>query len=68
MVSSRDCVAALLAISPIASGASTLPPKCYGWYQRDEIGHPDSFSAVLAGFDLHFRTLAKATLTGLYGR
>jgi phosphatidylethanolamine-binding protein (PEBP) family uncharacterized protein len=28
----------------------------------------DSFSAALAGFDLHFHTLAKATLTGLYGR
>jgi hypothetical protein len=68
MVSSRDCVAALLGLSPIASGASTLPSKCYGWYQRDEIRDPDSFSAALAGFDLHFHTQAKATLTGLYGR
>lgn len=24
--------------------------------------------AALVGFDLHFHTLAKATLTGLYGR
>jgi hypothetical protein len=68
MVSSRECVAALLAISPIASGASTPPPKCYGWYRRDEIGDPDSFSVALAGFDLHFHTLAKTTLTGLHGR
>jgi Raf kinase inhibitor-like YbhB/YbcL family protein len=28
----------------------------------------DSTSAALVGFDLHFHTLAKATLTGLYGR
>jgi Raf kinase inhibitor-like YbhB/YbcL family protein len=28
----------------------------------------DSVSAALVGFDLHFHTLAKATLTGLYGR
>jgi len=28
----------------------------------------DSASAALVGFDLHFHTLAKATLTGLYGR
>ena len=27
-----------------------------------------SASAALVGFDLHFHTLAKATLTGLYGR
>jgi hypothetical protein len=25
-------------------------------------------SAALVGFDLHFHTLAKATVTGLYGR
>ena len=28
----------------------------------------NSASAALVGFDLHFHTLAKATLTGLYGR
>jgi Raf kinase inhibitor-like YbhB/YbcL family protein len=28
----------------------------------------DAASAALVGFDLHFHTLAKATLTGLYGR
>jgi phosphatidylethanolamine-binding protein (PEBP) family uncharacterized protein len=28
----------------------------------------DTASAALVGFDLHFHTLAKATLTGLYGR
>ena len=28
----------------------------------------DMASAALVGFDLHFHTLAKATLTGLYGR
>jgi hypothetical protein len=28
----------------------------------------DQASAALVGFDLHFHTLAKATLTGLYGR
>jgi Raf kinase inhibitor-like YbhB/YbcL family protein len=28
----------------------------------------DSASAALVGYDLHFHTLAKATLTGLYGR
>jgi Raf kinase inhibitor-like YbhB/YbcL family protein len=28
----------------------------------------DGASAALVGFDLHFHTLAKATLTGLYGR
>ena len=28
----------------------------------------DSVSAALVGFDLHFHTLAKGTLTGLYGR
>ncbi len=28
----------------------------------------DSASAALVGFDLHFHTLAKATLTGLYSR
>ena len=28
----------------------------------------DSASAALVGFDLHFHTLAKATLTGMYGR
>jgi Raf kinase inhibitor-like YbhB/YbcL family protein len=28
----------------------------------------DTASAALMGFDLHFHTLAKATLTGLYGR
>ena len=28
----------------------------------------DFASAALVGFDLHFHTLAKATLTGLYGR
>jgi Raf kinase inhibitor-like YbhB/YbcL family protein len=28
----------------------------------------DKASAALVGFDLHFHTLAKATLTGLYGR
>ena len=28
----------------------------------------DSASAALVGFDLHFHTLAKAALTGLYGR
>ncbi len=28
----------------------------------------DSASPALVGFDLHFHTLAKATLTGLYGR
>jgi Raf kinase inhibitor-like YbhB/YbcL family protein len=28
----------------------------------------DSASAALVGFDLHFHTLAKATLNGLYGR
>jgi len=28
----------------------------------------DSASAALVGFDLHFHTLATATLTGLYGR
>ncbi len=28
----------------------------------------DSASAALVGFDLHFHTLDKATLTGLYGR
>jgi Raf kinase inhibitor-like YbhB/YbcL family protein len=28
----------------------------------------DNASAALVGFDLHFHTLAKATLTGLYGR
>jgi len=28
----------------------------------------DSASAALVGFDVHFHTLAKATLTGLYGR
>jgi Raf kinase inhibitor-like YbhB/YbcL family protein len=28
----------------------------------------DSASAALVGFDLHFHTLAKATLTGRYGR
>jgi Raf kinase inhibitor-like YbhB/YbcL family protein len=28
----------------------------------------DLASAALVGFDLHFHTLAKATLTGLYGR
>jgi Raf kinase inhibitor-like YbhB/YbcL family protein len=28
----------------------------------------DSASAALVGFDLHFHTLAKVTLTGLYGR
>jgi hypothetical protein len=28
----------------------------------------ESASAALVGFDLHFHTLAKATLTGLYGR
>jgi phosphatidylethanolamine-binding protein (PEBP) family uncharacterized protein len=27
-----------------------------------------SASAALVGFDLHFHTLVKATLTGLYGR
>jgi hypothetical protein len=28
----------------------------------------ESASAALVGFDLHFHTLVKATLTGLYGR
>jgi hypothetical protein len=28
----------------------------------------DTASAALVGFDLNFHTLAKATLTGLYGR
>jgi len=28
----------------------------------------DNASAALVGFDLHFHTLAKATLTGVYGR
>jgi Raf kinase inhibitor-like YbhB/YbcL family protein len=28
----------------------------------------DAVSAALVGFDVHFHTLAKATLTGLYGR
>jgi len=28
----------------------------------------ESASAALVGFDLHFHTLAKATLTGMYGR
>jgi Raf kinase inhibitor-like YbhB/YbcL family protein len=28
----------------------------------------DAASAALVGFDLHFHTLAKATLTGVYGR
>src|SRR4051795_4606036 len=28
----------------------------------------DAASAALVGFDLHFHTLAQATLTGLYGR
>jgi hypothetical protein len=28
----------------------------------------DQASAALVGFDLHFHTLAKATLTGVYGR
>jgi phosphatidylethanolamine-binding protein (PEBP) family uncharacterized protein len=28
----------------------------------------DAASAALVGFDLHFHTLAKATLVGLYGR
>jgi hypothetical protein len=28
----------------------------------------DTASAALVGFDLHFHTLAKATLTGVYGR
>jgi len=28
----------------------------------------DQASAALVGFDLHFDTLAKATLTGTYGR
>ena len=28
----------------------------------------DSASAALVGFDLHFHTLAKVTLTGMYGR
>ncbi len=28
----------------------------------------DAAPAALVGFDLHFHTLAKATLTGLYGR
>jgi Raf kinase inhibitor-like YbhB/YbcL family protein len=28
----------------------------------------DAASAALVGFDLHFHTLGKATLTGLYGR
>jgi len=28
----------------------------------------DAVSAALAGFDLNSHTLAKATLTGLYGR
>ena len=28
----------------------------------------DKASAALVGFDLHFHTLAKATLTGMYGR
>jgi len=28
----------------------------------------DAASAALVGFDINFHTLAKATLTGMYGR
>jgi phosphatidylethanolamine-binding protein (PEBP) family uncharacterized protein len=32
------------------------------------IARNDKASAASVGFDLHFHTLAKATLTALYGR
>ena len=55
----------VLAMPALAQAVIYEPGYCAQYYP-DAKNH--DASAALVGFDLHFHTLAKATLTGLYGR
>jgi hypothetical protein len=53
---------------PYRDAGLILIRRLSGDVDVDKLPDDDAASAALVGFDLNSRTLAKATLTGLYGR